>query len=1245
MEAGASSQGPEKPEGSVMTLVSEVIELPEVVHPGDFVLKLAEGIDHADQTVAQYVVTQELAARFEEALAMIRSAIDSGSSKAAYLDGSFGAGKSHFMAVLAALLDNNPRARAIPELARAVEKYDGTVLSKRYLHVPYHLVGYQSLEEAVLGGYVAEVARRHPDAPPPAVLLDAPLLETARSLRTKLGDQAFFGMLGGSGESGWGDLAAGWDAPRFEAALSAPRGDAERDMLVAALQSALPGYAELARGAGTGYVGIDDGLAAISQHAASLGYDALVLFLDELILWFASRMGDQAWVSREAPKVAKLVEAANPNRPVPIVSFVARQRDLRELVGTTLPGADHLAFADELKWWEDRFGRVKLSDANLPVIAARRVLRPRNETAKTQIDASFSALDSVRQDIRAALMTASADREAFRLTYPFSPAFVETLVALSSELQRDRTALRIMQQLLVDQRDTLELGLLVPLSDLYDALIRDEQPMTGELAKLWRNAQKVYTDILRLILEMNGVTEEQLPLLPPTHAAHRDQRIAKTMVLAALMPEVESVRELTARKIIALNHGYIRSLVPGQEVADVLGVVRRWAARYGAIQLTGEDASPVISARLEGVDIEVVLDNARAADTLGARRQQIRALLCEALGTPDEVPLGGVTAMSTAWRGTQRTVELVFGNIRDRNDLADAMFRPSHESWRAVLGYPIDEPGHDAAEDLGRAADLAGRQPAHTVCWVPRRLAAQAVIDLGRYVKLRYALGPSFDQLAGHLPANERMIAKQQMTTLAEQLKSQLSNALLQAYGMASPDGAVVDTGHGGRDMFASLEPGFEPRVPAGAGMRQGLENLADQMLEWDFPAHPRFPGEVTRADLRKVHAQVRRAIEAPEHRIMVEASERAVMRKVANPLRLGEQHEQYFVLGHDWESHFNRKIAEAGAGVPVTIGELRAWLDQPRPMGLPQQIADLVVLVFAEQTNRAVVVGEERIDVSQLRELPADARVVEQPLPGEEEWETARLRGQSIFGIGDVAEPRTARNVGLLAAKVRAAATARLEPARALRELLAAKGLQVLGPDADPGATDRARIADSAVQLCEELAASPSEVVLTEALARYRLPTGAPEHLARSLATAADVVKAGSQADWNIIVTVSGWQHGHPLADRARDLSIRLRSAWAANEVATGLRPAIETADQAARKLLVQAQAPTGEHAPSAGGPVPATAVTADARQAAGAGIAVFAERGEREVDATTLGDLTAGLGQLARDGKRVRVSWQVIR
>ena len=86
-----------------MTLLKDLITIPPQVFQGDFVLKLSEGVEHAEQTLRDYVVTPQLVDSFENALGFIKQAVDSGSSKAAYLHGSFGSGKSHFMAVLAVL--------------------------------------------------------------------------------------------------------------------------------------------------------------------------------------------------------------------------------------------------------------------------------------------------------------------------------------------------------------------------------------------------------------------------------------------------------------------------------------------------------------------------------------------------------------------------------------------------------------------------------------------------------------------------------------------------------------------------------------------------------------------------------------------------------------------------------------------------------------------------------------------------------------------------------------------------------------------------------------------------------------------------------------------------------------------------------------------------------------------------------------------------------------------------------------
>src|SRR4051794_7798423 len=79
-------------------LISHLLGLPDRVHKGDFVLNLSEGVtpDKAGRTLDEYVVTPQLADCFDNALGFIKSAIDARSSKAAYLHGSFGSGKSHF---------------------------------------------------------------------------------------------------------------------------------------------------------------------------------------------------------------------------------------------------------------------------------------------------------------------------------------------------------------------------------------------------------------------------------------------------------------------------------------------------------------------------------------------------------------------------------------------------------------------------------------------------------------------------------------------------------------------------------------------------------------------------------------------------------------------------------------------------------------------------------------------------------------------------------------------------------------------------------------------------------------------------------------------------------------------------------------------------------------------------------------------------------------------------------------------
>jgi len=291
---------------------------------------------------------------------------------------------------------------------------------------------------------------------------------------------------------------------------------------------------------------------------------------------------------------------------------------------------------------------------------------------------------------------------------------------------------------------------------------------------------------------------------------------------------------------------------------------------------------------------------------------------------------------------------------------------------------------------------------------------------------------------------------------------------------------------------------------------------------------------------------------------------------------------------------------------------------------------------------------------VSVLQALPADAPVTEQPLPGEDEWAQARERAQTMFGVGNVSELRTARNVSLLADRVREQAASRLPAARQLRDMLIERGSIVLGESAHAASTSRARIANGSVRLCEELAAAADDLSLIGVLASFDLP-GAALHVGRSLTTAPDVVRAAERVDWPIYVSVAGWKAGHRLEPQARALSEQLAIAWEANEYGMPLQPALAAADSVARRLLLEADRAGGSGLPETGVPgvglpesgqpspdsqsVPAEAERADSPSAD------VAESGDRDIDAGNLREVTAILSSLTSQGKRVHVTWRVSR
>ncbi len=1165
-----------------MTLIRELISIPEQVHQGDFVLKLADGVTHAEATLRDYVVTPQLNACFNDALTFIKQAVQGGTSKAAYLHGSFGAGKSHFMAVLNLLLDNNVSARSMPELANVVANHNAWTQDRKFLLVPYHMIGARSMESAILGGYAEFVRERHPDAPIPGFYLSERMFQDAMRMRERLGDEAFFrdlnsGEDAGGGDSGWGDLSGGWDAASFEAAMLEPPSGDDRVRLVGDLISRyFTAIADVAESRGEAFVPLDDGLSIMSRHAKSLGYDAVILFLDELILWLASRAADVSFVSSEGTKLVKLVEAGNADRPIPLVSFVARQRDLRELVGENLAGSLQLQFSDVLRHWEARFHRITLEDRNLPAIAEKRVLRPVSEAARQTLGNAFDEFQKVRPEVWNTLLTETADKEMFRKVYPFSPALVQTLIAVSAALQRERTALKLMLQLLVDRRDDLDLGQIIPVGDLFDVIAEGDEPFSEAMRIHFDNAKRLYKQKLLPHLErQHGVTWENIRIgnADPTkaRALRNDARLVKTLLLSALVPEVDSLKALTAQRLAALNHGTIKSPIPGRETQDVLRKCREWAADIGEIKVT-DDTNPLISIQVTGVDIEPIVRGAASNDNPGNRRRRVREMLFEQLGVTDTNDM--FATYPVLWRNTRREVEVLYENVRE---MSDEKLRGRPGTWTVVIDFPFDDPKFTPADDLARLAAYRG-DDTQTLVWMPSFFSAKAQHDLGRLVVLDHILtGERFNDFAAHLALVDRGPAQALLRNQRDQLQQRVRQYLEVAYGIAGDSRDAVVNPLAPEDQFRSLDQTLTPQSPVGANLKLAFEALLDQLFRHQYPAHPVFDAEVKPAVVKKVWPELERALSASDGRAPVgDRAVRQLIRSIADPVQLCKTGETHVVLADHWRSHFLR--AQVKEGALFTVANLRKWIDEPLAMGLPTEVQNLIILTFAGQTNRSFVLrgGPYSPGVDQM---PDELELREQTLPEQGDWEAACARAAALFGL-TVPTSRNASNVAKLVEEVQRKAREVREPIGSLVTTLNDKS--ALFPSA--GENQRLKTARSALALLVGLLSAEGVAVVT-ALANATVETSETA-MGQTLAKARALDETARTATWEIFEAMKVLADDRQAAARA--IVSKVAEALAADEQAIELSPALGEQGRKAVSLLTVAAAPGPARAPTVEGTPP---------------------------------------------------------
>ncbi|MEV0890237.1 DUF6079 family protein [Promicromonospora sp. NPDC050262] len=1155
----------------------EVIDIPAEVHVDDFVMRLHQGVPAAERTLADYVVTDSIAEAFDEGLSLVGSALSSGASKGAFIHGSFGAGKSHYMAVMHLLLTGNATARALKGLQGPVQKHLG-VLGRNLLAIDYHLLTATSIEEALFGGYLSTVKERHPDQAPPVLHRSEALLEDADRLRARLEDEKFFEHFGegtSGAVGGWGTFVGAVTPEQYDAARHLPESDSARQRLVAEL---IRVHFQSYESTGT-WLDMSSGLQVMTEHAKGLGYEGIVLFLDELVLWLAGHLRDTTFLQSETSKIAKLVETGTGLLAVPVISFVARQRDLKDFVGGGSVGAEQVAIGDSFQWWEDRFDKITLAAADLPQIVHKRLLQPTSEEGRAALHAALAKVRANR-GAYAHLLTDEANSSAvdFELVYPFSPALVDAMIGLSTVMQRERTALKIMSQLLSDGRDELTVGDVIGAGDLVDAAVLDgTNPQSAAMKQQFDAARAFYTNKMRpYLLDHHSLTEAQAKQESRHSAFRREDRLAKTLLIAALVPEARSLRNLTASKLAALNFGSVRSMLATGEAATVAALARGWAAEFSEVTVGPQTKDPVISLQLSGVDFDALLVSVQNEDTDASRVRLLCTMLAGEIGAVRaEGQMGRDHVLHHVWRGQRREVDVFFGNIRDEVSLPRESILAADGLWRLIVDVPFDPERVGPAEDVLRISTLRQEEPpSETIAWIPQFFTHARMEEVGKLVSLEHLLRPQwFDQYATELPSGERELARRQLTNRRDALREQIRAALRQAYGIDKATEENVADASPAHHVFHTLAKGFTPNKPSAATFRETAARVLGDALTAAHPDHPEVADgheEVRRADLQAVLELAREAMLTGGRIEAIDRQRATKVRRVVAGYGVGILNETTYVLApvhFRWNDTFT-KVSRTGT---VTVGKLRHEL---AGLGMTQEAQDLLVLAWAAMTDRQLLRGGTVLSpLPDVGHLAPDVTLVEPVLPSQEDWTAALTAAKALFGIGanehhlsSAAVQRVGHAVRERARQLEAGTSALVHALDAHRDVLTLD-------EASP----RLRTARTAHELTTALTDARDDADAVDVLAVLDLPdeVGA---LARSIDSARKVATDLENTNWDLIGQLPDLED-----DRAVTAVAQLRGVAANEQLHADIKAALDATTREATAVLVSRKRVSAGRASSA--------------------------------------------------------------
>ena len=233
--------------------------------------------------------------------------------------------------------------------------------------------------------------------------------------------------------------------------------------------------------------------------------------------------------------------------------------------------------------------------------------------------------------------------------------------------------------------------------------------------------------------------------------------------------------------------------------------------------------------------------------------------------------------------------------------------------------------------------------------------------------------------------------------------------------------------------------------------------------------------------------------------------------------------------------------------------------------MGLPEILEDLIILTYAEQTNRIFKLhsGPANADLGTLEN---DMTLEEVSLPSESDWQKAGEMVKAIFGIP--ASPLlNATNVTIVGEGVREKVRSLVQPVHSLIGRIEALQTGRFGE----GDCSRLETAREGLSLLKALETTAGNGLISK-LAGFQM-RAKPAALGVALSSASKLEQALEVADWEIFDGIA------LLTDERKEAADEvwndLREAFNTDEYAVALLPKLTELRQRAVKLLTKAATP----------------------------------------------------------------------